>query len=151
MADLFGDWVAGSTILLVLETVKKCPQHTFQFLTKNPKRLRLFNPWPENAWVGATADSWGSYTRAIAGVDQVEAPVRYISAEPLLFEPMTVPDCIDWLIIGAQTGPRAIRPKRRWVAKFTSMAHDLGIPVFHKNNLGELAVYKEFPKEKSHD
>jgi protein gp37 len=147
MADLFGDWVAGSTILLVLETVKKCPQHTFQFLTKNPERLRLFNPWPENAWVGATTADLEGFQRAQGAMKYVVAPVRYISAEPLL---CLLPSLftVDWVIIGAQTGAGARARNKKWVKTLTNDAKARDIPVFHKNNLGELAVYKEFPKEK---
>ena len=42
MADLFGDWVKMNWIERVIKVVKENPQHTFQFLTKNPKRYLEF-------------------------------------------------------------------------------------------------------------
>ena len=46
--DLFGHWVPDAWIELVLETVRKCPQHIFQFLTKNPIKYKEFN-FPDNS------------------------------------------------------------------------------------------------------
>lgn len=149
MADLFGDWVDSVWIRAVLEVVRRCPQHTFQFLTKNPERLEEFNPWPKNTWVGATTATEEGYNRAARALPQVVAPVKFISAEPLLFKPKKLHHCIDWLIIGAQTGPGAVRPDRKTVEKFTFLAQCLGIPVFQKDNLGDLVEYKDFPQEKT--
>jgi protein gp37 len=145
MSDLFGDWVSPVWILKVMRVVKKCNQHTFQFLTKNPSRLHNFNPWPKNAWVGATTSSEFEYEKALFWLPKVEAPVRFISAEPLLFKPTRMSKVIDWVIIGAQTGPGAPPVDPYAVQRLTLMSRRLGVPVFHKNNLGKLAQHKEFP------
>lgn len=42
MGDLFGLWVPDSWIEDVLDIMRKCPQHTFQLLTKGPD-YRLAN------------------------------------------------------------------------------------------------------------
>ena len=56
MADLFGDWVPEEWIEAVLNRTQRADysHHTYQFLTKNPRRLKDFNPWPSNCWVGTT-------------------------------------------------------------------------------------------------
>lgn len=55
MADVFGHCVEKDRILQVLEICDKAPQHTFQFLTKNPKRVWDFvGVIPENCWIGAS-------------------------------------------------------------------------------------------------
>lgn len=55
MADVFGNWVPEEHILAVLEVAKNNPQHTFQFLTKNPSRVTKFiGHIPSNAWIGAS-------------------------------------------------------------------------------------------------
>ena len=46
MADLFGKWVPSMWIERVLNTVKKCPQHIFLFLTKNGSRMCLIRRMP---------------------------------------------------------------------------------------------------------
>ena len=47
MADLFGEWVPDEWIHKVLKIVKQCPQHVFQFLTKNSSRYKNFD-FPKN-------------------------------------------------------------------------------------------------------
>ncbi|NIQ96022.1 MAG: DUF5131 family protein [Desulfuromonadales bacterium] len=145
MADLFGDWIPQVYIRSVLEVVRNCPHHTFQFLTKNPARLQEFKPWPANCWVGATTDTEERFEEAITLLAQVEAPVRFISAEPLLFNPTRMSKVVDWVIIGAMTGPRATPVDAEAVERLTLLSRRLGIPVFHKNNLGELARFRDFP------
>jgi protein gp37 len=58
---------------------------------------------------------------------------------------------IDWLIIGAMTGPRAEQyaPKKEWIEEIVSEAKRLKLPVFMKDNLrsywdGELI--QEYPE-----
>lgn len=59
MCDLWGDWVKEEWIKAVLDAASKIPQHTYMFLTKNPKRYNEFcNEYdsilPEHSWVGTT-------------------------------------------------------------------------------------------------
>jgi protein gp37 len=52
---------------------------------------------------------------------------------------------IDWIIIGAQTGPGAISPKKEWVQAIISQARAAGIPVFLKDNLHWPERIQEWP------
>jgi len=145
VADLFGEWVPTSWIDQVLDIAIQCPQHTFQFLTKNPERLLKF-AWPKNCWIGATATSKLQWDRAETVLQQANATVRFISAEPLLAE--IVPNCWfpDWLIIGACTGRLAKQPNREWVLSLIARADTSNIPVFLKPNLTIIPPNrKEFP------
>ena len=83
MGDLFGDWVPKSWVDTVLNVVKECPQHTFLFLTKNPKRYKEFN-FPNNAWLGTSVENQSAADERIPLLLQTPAAVRFISAEPLL-------------------------------------------------------------------
>jgi len=137
--ELFGPWIPSEWIRTILDYVESMPSTTFIFLTKNPKRLKEFNPWPSNAWVGISVDT---HQRAFSpGYDQlgiVDAPVRFISAEPLLSRLLgSVPDYVNWLIIGAQTQPTWL-PERAWVEEIERAADDAGIPVFEKASLTPL-------------
>lgn len=157
MGELFGDWLNDNSKLTipdvqlsVLQVVKSCPQHTFQFLTKCPQNLPKFNPWPDNAWVGVTATDNAMYEYAMDCLYKVQANVRFISFEPLL-EPMSwrisdIKDVLDWIIIGAQTNPNRL-PKREWVQEIIDAADEAGIPVFLKDNLKWDYERKEWPKK----
>ncbi|MFZ5451675.1 MAG: DUF5131 family protein [Thermodesulfobacteriota bacterium] len=136
MADLFGEWVPREWIEAVLEPVRACPRHTFHFLTKNPRRLAGFNPWPPNAWAGATATDQGMMDKAVERLRPVEGARKYISCEPLL-APVILPENagIDWLLIGALTGAKKSQPPHSWVESLVNSAKDQNVPVFVKDNL----------------
>jgi protein gp37 len=152
MADLFGDWVPQAWIEAVLKWgVGNAPQHTFQFLTKNPKRLKDFNPWPANCWVGTTVTNQADADERLPWLVQVDAPVRFVSHEPLLSAidvlpwipgpwPMDTPmpthnNYISWAIIGAQTGPGAVKPTDEWVSALIRQYRAAQVPIFLKDNL----------------
>lgn len=149
MGDLFGDWMPDEWIERVLTTVKCCPQHTFMFLTKWPQNLARWNPWPDNAWLGATATDVWTYLQAEAGLVRVKAPVRFISFEPLLerigSENFLLPRT-DWIIVGAQTGPGAKPVDREAVQELILAADERHIPVFLKDNLKWPEKRQEWPK-----
>jgi protein gp37 len=105
--DILGRWVPELWIRKVLEIVIQAPQHTFQFLTKNPTRYREFL-WPGNAWIGATATEPEEAEWAVSQLLPVDARVRFLSLEPLISwrdgeHPFI--DGIQWAIIGPPTGP----------------------------------------------
>jgi protein gp37 len=134
-ADNFGDWVPRAWMDPVFSVVRQCPQHTFQFLTKAPHNLPKYNPWPANCWAGATANNQRMMTNAVFCLQMVQAPVRFISAEPLLGPIDTDLTGIQWLIIGAQTGRNACQPKPEWVATLVERARDAGCAIWFKDNL----------------
>jgi protein gp37 len=147
MADLFGDWMPRAEIQSVIDRAPRSPQHTFQFLTKNPKRLAEFR-WPENCWVGATVTDSASMEEASKAMFAVSAPVRFVSAEPLLggvpfFSFWWIP---DWVIVGAQSGPGAPPPPEGAAARLTVRCDSYSIPVFHKDNLGPEFTRREWPR-----
>jgi protein gp37 len=147
--DLFGRWVPAEWIEQVIDAARRCPQHTFQFLTKNPKRLLDFE-FPENAWVGTSVNS-GKDKGMAEVLKKASAPVRFLSIEPLLGRVSFDLEGLQWLIIGAQTGKDPVRPEREWVEDILSMAGKLRIPVFLKDNIAH--VYpkpgKEYPQKKT--
>ena len=176
MADLFGDWVPEVWILRILvEVVRCCPWHTFMFLTKNPKRLKEFRFYP-NCWVGTTVTNQADADERLPWLLQVEAPMRFVSHEPLLsdidlqYPTSLYPDgpqmccsgeecaCqgapidppliwgINWAIIGGMTGPGAIKPEPEWVQGLIDQYRAAGVPVFCKDNLGLAQQVREWPR-----
>jgi protein gp37 len=146
LGELFGPWVDDTLIARILRIAFRCERHTFQFLTKWPDRLARWNPWPPNAWVGATATTGWELAKATVLLSAVKASVRYVSLEPLL-APVDPRDIIglDWLIIGAQTGPNAQPIDRQDVRGLLDAADRYGVPVFVKNNVRWPEKRQEWP------
>ncbi|OGF48613.1 MAG: hypothetical protein A2231_11510 [Candidatus Firestonebacteria bacterium RIFOXYA2_FULL_40_8] len=144
VCDQFGGWVDENIINDVLNVVRKCPQHTFQFLTKNPVRLQDFK-FPDNSWIGTTIDHCENAGRS-GLLKLAEAKVRFISFEPLLSDMTTVPlDGINWIIVGAMTGKQAVSPEMGWVRNIIKSATAKGIPVFLKNSIAWPEKLQQYP------
>ena len=114
-ADLFGDWVKKDFIQQVVDKTKEYPEHTFYFLTKNPKRYLEFN-FPKNCWLGTTIDVVNQ-----ARLNYLKGKpdnFKFISFEPLLGD-MSMLDLsgIDLVIVGAMTGmgENNVVPKKEWI------------------------------------
>lgn len=154
-SDLFGDWVTSGDIRFILRATQLYStrrRHTYLFLTKNPQRLAEFNPWPSNCWVGATGTDATMFWQAQFALAKVIAPVKFISAEPLLGSLNIAefnPACVNWVILGGLTGPGGSKsyPKPEWVAEIEAAADKAGIPVWEKENLRASGPYRqEWPK-----
>ena len=145
MGDLLGEWVKPEWIERVIITAKYNPRHTFQFLTKNPKRYREFD-WPYNCWLGATATNQKEYDKAATVfVDGDFENTFFISCEPLLGKIKMRIVWLDWLIIGSQTNPDK-QPEKEWVKMLLDKAKADRTFVFCKNNLDYPDKPQEFPK-----
>lgn len=172
MADLFGHWTPNEQIQQVIDVMREAHWHTFQVLTKNPKRLQDFD-FPDNVWVGASlpagrmmneqggARVLETYIRQIA---KVEALTRFISIEPLWFDVAPVVEKwietyswfpFQWAIIGAASnGNKKYQPNPAHFTDLLRVLDEQHIPVFFKGNLRDLpeaaADWREgFPIAKS--
>jgi len=143
--DLFGNFIPAGWIDEVLGVANRCHWHTFLFLTKNPKRMCDFT-FSDNCWTGTTINSDKDKARVDA-LKTVNATVRYLSIEPLL-GPVTFDlSGINWIIIGAQTGPNPLAPETTWVEQIFVQAKEKQIPIFTKSNLKPFIkeCYQEYP------
>lgn len=111
------------------EIIRKCPQHTFQILTKRPERIieHLPKDWGKgwnNVWLGTSIGHQKALHRYFDLI-KVPAIVRFISFEPLHEEidfTEIDPSFIDWIIIGGESGNESgkyrYRPcKLEWIDK----------------------------------
>ena len=86
MSDMFHEQVPVEFIRRIFATMRDCPQHTFQILTKRSKRLRELADeldWPSNVWMGVTVEDKSVMGR-IEDLRAVPAAIRFLSCEPLL-------------------------------------------------------------------
>jgi protein gp37 len=150
MGDLFHPCTPWKQIKTVLAAVDLMPQHTHIFLTKNPARYQEFNPWPENCWLGTTVTNQQDAHERIPKMWNIMAKVRFVSFEPLLgkIDPKLCPGYIDWIIIGALTGPISKRnqPDPAWVQYLIDQFRESGVPIFLKDNLRWPEKIQEFPR-----
>jgi protein gp37 len=96
MGDLFHEDVADVWIDVVLCAASKAQQHTYLFLTKRPTRMRdaLFAhsekwyyggaTWPQNWWMGVTAENQQRADERIPALLEIPAAVHFVSVEPML-------------------------------------------------------------------
>ena len=161
MSDLFHENIPYEFIREVFNVMRRCdggvvaatgkrhPSHTFQVLTKRPKRaLELlrdrklgfaWDRWPAHIWLGTSIESWRYNWRADVLRD-IPAPVRFISAEPLLdtLYPYEHPERgidfggIGWVIVGGESGPvhRPMEPD--WVREIREGCERSGSAFFFK-------------------
>lgn len=132
MSDLFHARVPDAFIASVFGVMAVTPQHTYQVLTKRPRRMRALLssdafrscvdaavdagnlwadsldpvPWPlPNVWAGTSVEN-DDYTWRADCLRQTPAAVRFLSLEPLLGPlPGLNLDGIHWVIAGGESGP----------------------------------------------
>lgn len=165
MADLFGDWVSDGWIADVFRACVEAPQHRYLFLTKNPDRYAdLYKKGimpkgadAQNKWYGCSItkpdDPFFWIDEAAYGMEHH----GFLSIEPIMADFPAggggLPDCIRWIIVGAETGNRKgkIVPEKPWIDHVCGAADRRGIPVFMKDSLipvvGEGNMRREFPWE----
>jgi len=151
MGDLFGPWLSDTLVRNIVSIMcRENRRHVLQFLTKYPERLPEFNPWPHNAWVGATATRPGEVVGACQELRRVYADVRYLSIEPMIGDQWKHSDLVedmdgvvDWVIIGQMTGRHASEATRidaKQLEPLVEQCERVGARVFIKNNVHEGAL-----------
>jgi protein gp37 len=135
MSDLFHAHVPDEFVRQVFDVMVETPQHTYQLLTKRPKRLARMAaslPWPSNVWMGVTVENQATAWR-VDELLKVPAAVRFISAEPLLEALPGLPlEGIHWLIAGGESG-RGHRPVHdEWLLQLKDQCAQSGTAFFFK-------------------
>jgi len=135
MSDLFQEEVPDDFIRRVFDTMRECPQHTFQILTKRGARLRELGPslkWPKNVWMGVSVENDQVIDR-IRDLASVPAKVRFLSCEPLLGPLTRLPlKNIHWVIVGGESGPGARPMNSDWVESIHGQCTKAGTAFFFK-------------------
>lgn len=161
MSDLMGYWIPKDQVEQVFDICRKAYWHTFQLLTKNPKRLLEFD-LPDNVWVGFSTPPdfmWGKELTIqqkrqkletdLKAMKQVRARIKWASVEPLswdvsgLFE-----NCgLDWVVIGAASnGKQKYQPDQNHIIWLLDTLDRQRIPTFFKGNLEWEPWREEFPE-----
>lgn len=162
MSDLFHESIPFEFIDRVFDTMRRCPQHTFQILTKRSERLRQIAselPWPPNVWMGVSVEN-SAVVKRIHDLQTVPAHVRFLSCEPLLGPLDALPlHGIHWVIVGGESGPRARPMREEWVLSILEQCKQQQVAFFfkqwggvRKGRTGRLLnnrTYDEYPAQTS--
>lgn len=135
MSDLFHEEIPERFIERVFATMRDCPRHTFQILTKRSERLRELAPrldWPANVWMGVSVENAEVIGR-IADLNTVPAAIRFLSCEPLIGPLDALPLAgIHWIIVGGESGPGARPMAPDWVRSLRAQCETAGVAFFFK-------------------
>lgn len=141
MSDFYHENVCGLWRSMILETIEKCPQHTFMFLTKRPENIPEGFAFPKNVWLGVSIENQARADERIPMLLKIPAAVRFVSVEPMLgpvklserarakgwcgcgecgnkdsgFPCPTPLHGVDWVIAGPETGTGARECKDEWI------------------------------------
>lgn len=135
MSDLFHEDVPVTFLKRVFSTMRDCPWHRFQVLTKRSRRLRELAAelsWPANVWVGVSVENQDASAR-VEDLRTVPSSVRFLSLEPLL-EDIGRLDLrgISWVIAGGESGPRARPVDPAWIRSIRDQCVENRVPFFFK-------------------
>lgn len=141
MSDMFHEKSAFEFTMRCFLTMLRAPQHTYQVLTKRPRRMAEFSELffryfgrdiPPHIWMGTSVES-GGYTHRIDDLRRVRCRTRFISFEPLLGSVGCVDlSDIDWAIIGGESGPNYRPVHAEWVRSLIVECKWQRVPAFFK-------------------
>lgn len=156
MSDLFHDKVPFSFIEQVFDVMEACDRHTFQVLTKRTDRLVHFFIWkkrqdpawksPANVWIGVSVENQKTAKERLPKLNLIECAVKFVSCEPLIgpvslnaaledsfrFEEGGLKNCIDWVIVGGESGAKGRPMMSSWMMILKYETHVAGISFFFK-------------------
>lgn len=164
MSDMFHEDIPEDYIAHVASVMRLADWHTYQILTKRPKRMEklLTGRLREAAsaphiWWGVTVENRKHGLPRIDSLRRTGAAMKFLSIEPLL-EDLGTFDLtdIDWVIVGGESGPGARPLEIDWVVSIQEQCSVAEVPFFFKQWGGvqksrhgrELngRTYDEFPK-----
>ena len=145
MSDLFHHAIPYETITQVFTVMAyRAPWHTYQVLTKRPGRAvgwweqegrDQFEEWPANVWIGTSVENQ-KYAPRLTVLARIPAPIRFVSAEPLL-GPLNIEhwlelDRLQWVICGGESGPGARPMDESWARNLLIQCQEAHVPFFLK-------------------
>lgn len=135
MSDLFHREVPTAFIERVFAVMNRASRHTFQVLTKRPRRavtLSRHLDWTPNIWLGTSIESEETLFR-LPMLRETGARTKFLSLEPLLGPlPGLRLGGVDWVIAGGESGPGARPMEAAWVRDIRDGCRREGVPFFFK-------------------
>ena len=139
MSDLLHKNVPNAFIDSVFDAMEGADHHIYQVLTKRSSRLKAYvtrryagGPVPSHIWLGVSVEDRQRTTR-IVHLQNTNAPVRFLSIEPLLgfIGPIDLHG-ISWVIVGGESGPHARPMDVNWAREIRDQCAEQRIKFFFK-------------------
>lgn len=124
MGDMFGEWVPAKWIETTLQACRDNPQHTYMFLTKNPKRYQVIDFLGIDTWIGTSIDGRNQAVDEKRLYDLNKVRIigksrfrKFLSIEPLSGPITSLIDMIEYdlAIVGTMTGRKKVPPAAEWL------------------------------------
>lgn len=136
MSDLFHEKVPFTYIDEVFEVMRKAHHHTFQLLTKRPKRMAKYAATrvvPPNVWLGVSVEDRKYGVPRIDVLRKIDSTTRFLSVEPLLEDVGDIDlTGIHWVIVGGESGRRARAMQEEWVENVRKQCETSEVAFFFK-------------------
>lgn len=140
--DLFHESISFQEIDNVFSVVSLNPHHIFLVLTKRIEQLYWYftsNSLRQdicllpNFWLGVTIENQHAADQRLPDFMKIPASKHFLSVEPMLGE-IDISDIkgLDWVICGAESGPKRRFMNPGWVRNLKGQCDNKGIPFFLK-------------------
>ena len=146
LADVFDNEVPDQWRTDLWALIADTPHLAWMLLTKRIGNVTY--PMPSNVWLGITVVNQAEFDRDVPKLLEVDAPVHWLSCEPLLgpidmhFLPVSHAyytadgtPYVDWVIVGGESGAGARPVDPAWVRSIRDQCQTAGIP-FHFKQWG---------------
>lgn len=163
MSDVFHPLVPFDYIDQIWHIMAQTPRHTYQILTKRPKRMLEYMQGKKvlpNVWLGTSVEDDKTINLRLPFLIQVPTVVRFISLEPCLSLPLALKEFmphLNWVIVGGESG-MGCRPMPKGAPAYVrDLCNGSGVAFFFKQWGGEFykrdgddalldgRLYQEYP------
>ena len=147
MSDVFHPKVPFDFIFemfMVMQEASSRRGHIFQILTKRPGRAVAWwgqheqhfpDGWPARIWMGTSVECQ-KYAPRLTVLDRLPAPIRFVSAEPLLdrldLTQWLEKGVLQWVIVGGESGAGARVMDPDWARSLRDQSVNSGVAFFLK-------------------
>jgi len=135
MSDIFHEKIPDDFIFQIFDVMNRAYWHTFQVLTKRPKRLKKLADklkWTDNIWMGVTVEA-NEYVDRADYLRECPAKIKFLSLEPLIDSVDKLDYTgIDWVIVGGESGYGARAMHKEWVREIRDRCKKENIDFFFK-------------------
>ena len=147
MSDLFHSRVPFEFVFEMFKVMQQAAEqkgHIFQILTKRPGRAVAWwkqfegqfpDGWHPNIWIGTSVENQ-KYAPRLTVLARLPAPIRFVSAEPLLEQieltPWLSDGTLKWVIAGGESGTGARPMNLDWVRNLRDQSEGAGVAFFLK-------------------